>query len=147
MQDLRYDREPDAPFFWLMHSIMGAVETSIDADPCLTEIEYAVGLQITAIRDTQQALHMLGNRPLGKRQKAAKPLLNVYLHKMKENTLSETWQKGLATTPRVQDRMHRLAKDTTRFLEALNLVTHKSTPLSAISGTVRRYKNDVKELH
>jgi len=130
-----------------MHSLMGAVETSIEAHPCMTEIEYAVGLQITAIRDTQQALQMLGNRPLGKRQKAAKPLLNVYLHKMKENTLSETWQKGLATTPRVQDRMHRLARDTTRFLEALNLVTSSKTPLKAIVGTVRRYKNNVAELY
>ena len=43
--------------------------------------------------------------------------------------------------------MDRLAKDTTRFLTALNLVTHPNTPLKAITITVRKYKNDVEDLH
>ena len=84
---------------------------------------------------------------MGKRQKAAKPLLLAYLHKVRDNTLSRTWEKGLATTSRVSDRMDRLARDTTRFLQAMNLVTHPKTPLKAIVSTVRKYKNNVEELH
>ena len=43
--------------------------------------------------------------------------------------------------------MNLLAKDTTRFMQALNLVTHSNTPLKAITMTVRKYKNNVEDLH
>jgi hypothetical protein len=147
MQDLRYDLSPGAPFYWLADSLMGAVSVCVDEDPSMTEVERAVGLQMTALRDTQEALKMLGERKLGKREKAAKPLLLAYLHKIRQNTLSRTWEKGLATRSRVSDKMDLLAKDTTRFMAALNLVTHPQTPLNAISMTVRKYKNNVEELH
>ena len=147
MQDLRYDQDAGAPFMWLMHSLMGAVDVCVQKDPSMTEIERAVGLQITALRDTQEAIRMLGQRQIGKREKAVKPLLLAYLHKIRNNTLSRTWEKGLATTQRVADRMDMLAKDTTRFLSALNMVTHPNTPLRAIQITVRKYKNNVEELH
>jgi hypothetical protein len=147
MQDLRYDRDAGAPFVWLMDSLMGAVRVCVDKDRSMSEIERAVGLQITALRDTQEALKMLGQRRLGKREKAAKPLLLAYLHKVRDNTLSRTWEKGLATTTRVSDKMNRLATDTTRFMQALNLVTHPKTPLKAIGMTVRKYKNNVEDLH
>jgi hypothetical protein len=144
---IRYDPAPGAPFQWLLDSLMGAVSVCVDQDPSLTEVERAVGLQITALRDTQEALKMLGERRLGKREKAAKPLLLVYLHKIRGNTLSRTWEKGLATGSRVSDKMDLLAKDTTRFMAALNLVTHPNTPFKAIGMTVRKYKNNVEELH
>jgi hypothetical protein len=147
MQDLRYDVAPAAPFYWLADSLMGAVSVCVDGDPVMSEVERAVGLQITALRDTQEALKMLGERRLGKREKAAKPLLLAYLHKVLGNTLSRTWEKGLATGSRVSDKMDLLAKDTTRFLTALNLVTHPQTPLKAITMTVRKYKNNVEDLH
>ena len=79
MQDLRYDRSAGAPFMWLMDSLMGAVEVCVGDAPAMTEVERAVGLQITALRDTQEALKMLGQRRLGKREKDAKPLLLAYL--------------------------------------------------------------------
>jgi hypothetical protein len=101
MQDLRYDRDPFAPFMWLMDSLMGAVEVCVKGDPSLTEVERAVGLQITAIRDTQEAMVMLKDRRLNKRAKAARPLLKVYLGKVRANTLAKTWEKGLATKSRV----------------------------------------------
>lgn len=144
---MRYDQAPAAPFYWLMDSLMGAVSVCVGKDPTMTEIERAVGLQITALRDTQEALKMLGQRRLGKREKAAKGLLLAYLHKVRGNTLSRTWEKGLATTARVTDKMNLLAKDTTRFMQALNLVTHSNTPLKAITMTVRKYKNNVEDLH
>lgn len=147
MQDLRYDRSAIAPFIWLLDSLMGALDVCVKKDPSLTEIERAVGLQITAARDTQEAIRMLKGRRIGKREKAAKPLLLAYLHKVRDNTLSRTWEKGLATTARVSDKMDRLAHDTTRFMQALNLITHPNTPLRAIAITVRKYKNDVKDLH
>ena len=147
MQDLRYDRSAIAPFIWLLDSLMGALDVCVKKDPSLTEIERAVGLQITAARDTQEAIRMLKGRRIGKREKAAKPLLLAYLHQVRDNTLSRTWEKGLATTARVSDKMDRLAHDTTRFMQALNLVTHPNTPLRAIAITVRKYKNDVKVLH
>ena len=147
MQDLRYDRSAIAPFIWLLDSLMGALDVCVKKDPSLTEIERAVGLQITAARDTQEAIRMLKGRRIGKREKAAKPLLLAYLHKVRDNTLSRTWEKGLASTARVSDKMDRLAHDTTRFMQALNLVTHPNTPLRAIAITVRKYKNDVKVLH
>ena len=144
---VRYDTTEGAPFQWLMESLMGAVEVCVNEYDCMTEVERAVGLQITSLRDTQEALKMLAGRRLTKREKAAKPLLLAYLHKIRDNTLSRTWEKGLATTSRVTDKMDRLAKDTTRFLTALNLVTHPNTPLKAITITVRKYKNDVEDLH
>ena len=147
MQALRYASAAGAPFMWLMDSLMGAVEVCVGDAPAMTEVERAVGLQITALRDTQEALKMLGQRRLGKREKAAKPLLLAYLHKVRGNTLSRTWEKGLATTSRVSDKMNRLATDTTRFMSALNLVTHPNTPLKAIGMTVRKYKNNVEDLH
>ena len=148
MQDqIRYDPSPGAPFQWLIDSLMGAVSVCVEKDPALTEVERAVGLQITALRDTQEALKMLAQRRLGKREKAAKGLLLAYLHKIRSNTLSRTWEKGLATAARVTDKMNLLAEDTTRFMTALNLVTHPNTPLRAIQITVRKYKNNVKDLH
>ena len=144
---VRYDTTEGAPFQWLMESLMGAVEVCVNEHDCMTEVERAVGLQITAIRDTQEALAMLAKRRLTKRERVAKPLLLAYLGMVKDNTLSRTWEKGLATTARVTDKMDRLAKDTTRFLTALNLVTHPNTPLKAITITVRKYKNDVEDLH
>jgi len=144
---IRYDPAPGAPFQWLIDSLMGAVSVCVEKDPSLTEVERAVGLQITALRDTQEALAMLARRKLGKREKAAKPLLLAYLHKIRNNTLSRTWEKGLATGSRVTDKMDLLAKDTTRFMTALNLVTHPQTPFRAIGMTVRKYKNDVEDLH
>ena len=79
MQDLRYDQSAGAPLVWLMDSLMGAVEVCVKQDPSLSEVERAVGLQITAIRDTQEAMKMLKQRRLTKREKAAKPLLKAYL--------------------------------------------------------------------
>jgi hypothetical protein len=147
MQDLRYDTAPGSAFAWLMDSLMGAVEVCVNKDPSLTEVERAVGLQITAIRDTKEALQMMKRRRLTKREKAAKPLLLAYLGMVQDNTLSRTWEKGLATHGRVNEKMERLARDTTRFLQALNLVTHPNTPNSAIKRTVGKYKNNVEDLH
>jgi hypothetical protein len=144
---VRYDTTEGAPFQWLMESLMGAVEVCVKEYDCMTEVERAVGLQVTALRDTQEALAMLARRKLTKREKAAKPLLLAYLHKVRGNTLSRTWEKGLATGSRVTDKMDMLAKDTTRFMQALSLVTHPNTPLRAITITVRKYKNNVEELH
>ena len=147
MQDLRYDLAPGAPFYWLADSLMGAVSVCVDEDPSMSEVERAVGLQITALRDTQEALKMLGERKLGKREKAARTLLLAYLHKIRGNTLSRTWEKGLATRERGSDKMDLLAKDTTRFMTALHLVTHPQTPFRAIGMTVRKYKNNVEDLY
>lgn len=144
---VRYDTTEGAPFQWLMESLMGAVEVCVKEYDCMTEVERAVGLQITALRDTQEALAMLAKRRLTKREKAAKPLLLAYLHKVRGNSLSRTWEKGLATRSRVSGRMDRLANDTTRFMQALNLVTHPNTPLKAIVTTVGKYKNNVEDLH
>ena len=144
---VRYDTTEGAPFQWLMESLMGAVEVCVNEYDCMTEVERAVGLQITSLRDTQEALKRLAERRLTKREKAAKPIRLAYLHKIRGNTLSRTWEKGLATGGRVTDKMDRLAKDTTRFLTALNLVTHPNTPLKAITITVRKYKNNVEDLH
>ena len=109
--------------------------------------DLAPGAPFYWLADTQEALKMLGERKLGKREKAARTLLLAYLHKIRGNTLSRTWEKGLATRERVSDKMDLLAKDTTRFMAALNLVTHPQTPLKAITMTVRKYKNNVEELH
>tara|TARA_R110000824_G_scaffold260899_4_gene449519 strand:+ start:1444 stop:1890 length:447 start_codon:yes stop_codon:yes gene_type:complete len=144
---VRYDPTEGATFQWLIESLMGAVEVCVNEYDCMTEVERAVGLQITALRDTQEAIAMLSKRKLTKREKAAKPLLLAYLHKIRDNTLSRTWEKGLATGSRVTDKMDLLARDTTRFMQALNLVTHPNTPLRAITITVRKYRNDVKDLH
>jgi len=133
---------------WLMHSLMGAIEVCVDkGQGNMTEIERAVGLQVIAIRDTKEALSMLKKRKLGKREKAARPLLVSYLHMMEKNTLMRTWEKGLATTSRVGSKMDALGRDTTRFLQALNLVTHPNTPLRAVGMTVRKFKNNVEDLH
>ena len=147
LKELRYDRSPGAAFAWLMDSLMGAVEVGVMKDPSLTEVERAVGLQITAIRDTKEALLMMKSRRMTKREKAIKPLLLAYLGKVQANTLSRTWEKGLATHGRVSENMDRLAKDTTRFLQALNLVSHPNTPPAIINRTVGKYKNDVEDLH
>ena len=147
LKELRYDQSPSAPFVWLMDSLMAAVEEYLKQDPSLTEIERAVGLQITAIRDTQEALSMLKQRRITKRQKVAIPLLKAYLGMVRGNTLSRTWEKGLAKKHKVQHKMDRLAKDTTRFLQALNLVSHPNTPIHAIARTVGKFKNNVEDLH
>jgi len=147
MQDLRYDQSAGAPLVWLMDSLMGAVEVCVKQDPSLSEVERAVGLQITAIRDTQEAMKMLKQRRLTKREKAAKPLLKAYLGMAKGNTLSRTWEKGLGTRDRVSGKMNRLARDTTRFLQALNLISHPNTPVSVIARTVGKFKNNVEDLH
>jgi hypothetical protein len=144
---VRYDTTEGAAFQWLMESLMGAVEVCVQQHECMTEIERAVGLQITALRDTQEALVMMKKRRLTKRERAAKPLLLAYLAMIQDNTLSRTWEKGLATTSRVSDKMDRLAKDTTRFLQALNLVSHPKTPIKAIVRTVGKFKNNVEDLH
>jgi len=147
LKELRYDTSPGSAFVWLMDSLMGAVEVCVSKDPSLTEVERAVGLQITAIRDTKEALQMMKRRRLTKREKAAKPLLLAYLGMVQDNTLSRTWEKGLATHGRVNEKMERLARDTTRFLQALNLVTHPNTPSSVIKRTVGKYRNNVEDLH
>ena len=147
LKQLRYDQSPSGPFVWLMDSLMGAVEVCVKGDPALTEIERAVGLQITAIRDTQEALKMLKQRRLTKREKVAIPLLKAYLAMVRGNTLAKTWEKGLAKKHKVQHKMDRLGKDTTRFLQALNLVSHPKTPMHAIARTVGKFKNNVEDLH
>ena len=147
LKELRYDTSPGSAFVWLMDSLMGAVEVCVNKDPSLTEVERAVGLQITAIRDTKEALLMMRRRRTTKAEKAIKPLLKAYLGMVQGNTLARTWEKGLATHGRVNEKMERLARDTTRFLQALNLVTHPNTPLSVIKRTVGKYKNNVEDLH
>ena len=74
-------------------------------------------------------------------------LLKAYLGMVRGNTLSRTWEKGLAKKHKVQHKMDRLAKDTTRFLQALNLVSHPNTPIHAIARTVGKFKNNVEDLH
>ena len=147
LKELRYDQSPSGPFVWLMDSLMGAVEVCVHKDPSLTEIERAVGLQITAVRDTQEALKMLKQRRITKREKVAIPLLKAYLGMIKGNTLSRTWEKGLAKQHKVQHKMDKLGKVTTRFLQALNLVSHPKTPITAIARTVGKFKNNVEDLH
>ncbi len=132
---------------WLMNSLMGAVEVCVEKGRSMSEVERAVGLQVIAIRDTKEALGMLRKRKLGKREKAARPLLVSYLHMMEENTLMRTWEKGLATSSRVGHKMDKLARDTTRFMQALNLVSHPNTPFKAVGMTVRKFRNNVEDLH
>lgn len=145
---VRFDTTEGAAMQWLMESLMGAVEVCVQEHASMTEIERAVGLQITALRDTQEAMLMMQRKKrLTKREKAVKPLLKAYLGMVKDNTLSRTWEKGLATTSRVSDNMSRLANDTTRFLQALNLVSHPNTPMHAVVRTVGKFKNNVKDLH
>lgn len=145
---VRYDTTEGAQFQWLLESLMGAIEVCVKEHGCMTEVERAVGLQITALRDTQEALLMMQRKKrLTKREKVVKPLLKAYLGMVKGNTLSRTWEKGLATRSRVADKMDRLAKDTTRFMQALNLVSHPNTPMHAIVRTVGKFKNNVEDLH
>lgn len=143
MQDLRYDQSPGAPLVWLMHSLMGALEVCIQGHG-MSETEAAVGLQVIALRDTREALLMMRKRKLGKREKMSRGLLKAYIHKLTDNPLMRTWEKGLVVRG---DKKDRLATDTTRFLHALNLISHPNTPVKAVSGTIGRYVNNVTELH
>lgn len=126
---------------------MGAVKVCAEGQGNMSEIERAVGLQVIAIRDTKEALSMLKKRKMGKRERAARPMLLSYLSMMQKNTLMRTWEKGLATTSRVGHKMDQVARDTTRFLHALNLVTHPNTPMHAVGRTVRKFRNNVEDLH
>ncbi len=143
MQTLRSDPASDGPFYWLMDSLMGAMECAVESHPSMSQIEYVVSVEITAMRDTKEALTMLRGRKLSKRDRMARDLMKAFLGNLNSNPVSRTWEKGIKVS---SDRRVRVAEKVTRFMHALNLITHKKTPLIAAQSTLARYKNGAAEL-
>lgn len=140
MQTLQV-KNPNAAVFRLVESMHGAIEVCVKREARMRDSDYAVGLQITAIRDAVDTLKSMRGMKLNKRQKLARELVKIFLDKMRSNSCSRTWEQGLKVG---QHKMKQLEKDTVRFLHAVNAVTMDSTPLTAAAATVSRYRNDVE---
>lgn len=144
MQALKHSTNPRAPFYSLLNSIQGAIEASVTApDHKMNENEKAVALHQIALQDTTEALQKLSRMRKDRRIKAMSNLLKAYLRKIEDNTISETWCKGLKPKTHVKNK---LAKDTIRFMTALSMILKPTVPTKAISMTVQRYASDADEL-